>query len=66
MTDDELQQLSKAIDADGRPLNDVLDQLGYHTKPAGNGRKHVFKREDVMMTGRAHEVWAWLHETKQI
>lgn len=47
-------------------LNEVLTSLGYRTEDAGHSRKNIIRDGTVCFTGRAHNVWAWLHETGQI
>jgi len=43
-------------------MNDLLRYLGYTTKPAGYGRKHILSEGNCVFTGRVEQVWAWLRE----
>lgn len=45
-----------------KSLNEVLEQLGYSTEPAGNGQKHIIRNGFTLFTGRAGDVWDWLRE----
>lgn len=48
----------------GPTLNERLEELGYTTvHGVGVGQKHVLRDGEVVFTGRAYEVWAWLRET---
>ncbi len=48
-------------------LNETLAALGYTTRPAGHGQKHIIGADGVIVcTGAAHQVWEWLRETGQV
>ena len=50
----------------GPTLIEVLDRLGYATRPARwQGKKDILRDGEAVFTGAAHEVWAWLRETGQ-
>jgi len=46
---------------DGGALNAALARMGLTIEPRDPGRKAVLRDGVVLVTGRADEVWAWVH-----